>query len=127
MIKDAFGEMPFGSNLGALAVDGSGNIFVTQDLEKVIIKVSPDGKYINRFGGKGNESGLFQTMDDIAIDGNGKIYANNINGVELFDSNGRFIDTFIKDPGGLSGFLFDDKERLNSVDRTKVAVYEANK
>lgn len=124
VIQDAFGELEFGSDLGALAIDGSGNIFVTVQHEKVIIIVSPEGKYINRFGGKGNEPGLFQTMDDIAIDGSGRIYANNIAGVELFDANGRFIDTFIKDPGGISGFVFDENDRLFGVDRTKVLVYE---
>jgi hypothetical protein len=126
VIENAFGELEFGSDLGPLAVDGNGNIFVTIEHEKVIIKVSPDGKYVNRFGGKGNEPGLFQIMGDIAIDGSGKIYVNNIGGVDIFDSNGRYIDTYIKDPGGISGFVIDDKDRLVGADRTKVVVYENN-
>jgi DNA-directed RNA polymerase subunit RPC12/RpoP len=127
LIQNAFGELEFGSRLGPLAVDGSGNIFLTVDLEKVIIKVSPDGKYVNRFGGKGNEPGLFQIIGAIAIDGNGKIFVNNIDGVEMFDSNGRFVDTYIKKPGGLFGFVFDDKDLLFGADRTRVVVFEPKK
>ena len=56
----------------------------------------------------------------IAVDGHGKVYVGDIKGVQVFDSDGRFLRTFRPDGGNASGMIFNDKNELLLVDRTKV-------
>ena len=56
----------------------------------------------------------------IAVDGRGRVYVADMKGVQMFDGDGRFIRTFRPDNSGASGMVFNDKNELFVVDRTKV-------
>jgi streptogramin lyase len=77
----------------SLAVDGLGNIYVMGSFNNVVCKYNPDGRFINRFGGTGDEPGQFRANMAIAVDGQGRVYVSDIKGIQVFDENGRYLDT----------------------------------
>ncbi|HEY5445355.1 MAG TPA: hypothetical protein VIJ87_12985, partial [Pyrinomonadaceae bacterium] len=103
-----------------VAIDGSGNIYALGTFNDAVFKFSPEGKYLNKFGGDGDKPGQFRAPGSIAVDGHGKVYVGDIKGVQVFDSDGRFLRTFRPDGGNASGMIFNDKNELLLVDRTKV-------
>ncbi len=94
-IKDVVSEVSGDSELsGKLAVDGLGNIYIMAPFNNAVFKYDADGKFINRFGSDGDEPGQFRAMQDIAVDSQGHIFITDIHGVSVFDSDGRFINSF---------------------------------
>jgi len=82
-------------NLDGLAVSGSGHIYVIARSEESVFKFGPDGKFINRFGGEGTGAGQLRSPDGIGVDGQGRVYVCDVGrGIQVFDSNGRFLDSF---------------------------------
>ena len=103
-----------------VAVDGAGNIYALGSFNNAIFKFGPDGKYINKFGGDGDKPGQLRAASAIAVNGHGKVYVSDIKGVQVFDSDGRYLQVFKPDGGHASGMVFNDKNELFVVDRTKV-------
>jgi streptogramin lyase len=82
-------------NLDGLAVSGSGHIYALARSEESVFKFGPDGKFINRFGGEGTGAGQLRSPDGIGVDGQGRVYVCDVGrGIQVFDSNGRFLDSF---------------------------------
>jgi len=107
-IQDAFTSVTDHPELDMhLAVDGLGNIYVLGTFNNLVLKYSPEGKYLDRFGGEtqhpaeGVDPGRFQAPDTIAVDGYGRIYVSDIWGIQVFDTNGQYLDFF-----GIDGVAF---------------------
>jgi DNA-binding beta-propeller fold protein YncE len=103
-----------------VAIDGLGNIYALGTFNDAVFKFGPDGKFINRFGGSGEQPGQFRAAYAIAVDGKGRVYVSDIKGVQIFDGDGRYLDVFKPDGGHASGMVFNDQNELFVVDRTKV-------
>jgi len=94
------------------AVDGTGNIYALGEFNNLVMKYSPEGKYLNQFGGAAPDSadsltpGRFDAPESIAVDGYGRIYVSDIWGVQVFDSNGQYQNSFEVD-GAAYGMSFD--------------------
>jgi LSD1 subclass zinc finger protein len=94
------------------AVDGTGNIYVLGTFNNLVMKYGPEGKYLNQFGGEAPSSadsltpGRFDAPDSIAVDGYGRIYVSDFWGVQVFDSNGQYQNSFGID-GAAYGMSFD--------------------
>lgn len=110
-----------------IAVDGLGNIFALSTHRSAVFKFSPDGRFVNRFGSSGDEPGQFHASDAIAVDGKGRVYVSDINGIHVFDPEGRYLDTFKVDGSVASGMAFNDQNELLVAARTKVIKYVLNK
>ncbi|MBI5300665.1 MAG: ribosomal protein L7/L12 [Chloroflexi bacterium] len=108
-----------------LTVDGAGNIFALAS--STIFKFTPDGKYENKFGSRGNEPGQFRSPQAIAIDNQSRIYVADSNAVLVFALDGRYLDTFRVEGGSPSGMVFNDKNELFVVARTQVFKYVLSK
>lgn len=94
-----------------VAVDGLGNIYALGSFNNAVFKFSPDGKYLTKFGDEGDQPGQFRAPSAIAVDGKGRVYVSDFKGVQVFDTNGRYLAVF--DPGGTaSGMVFNDKNEL---------------
>ena len=108
-----------------VAVDGLGNVYALGTFNEAVFKYSPDGQYVNRFGGGGNEPGQFQAAHAIAVDAQGRVYVSDIKGIQVFDADGRYLDVLPVD-----GFAFDlaftDDNHLLVVAKTQVIEYELN-
>ena len=120
-IKAAISSVTDRSELSTrLAVDGLGNIFALGSFNNAIFKFGSDGKYINRFGGQGSQEGQLQAPMSIAVDGKGRVFVSDMKGVQMFDGDGRYLGVFKPDGGHASGMIFNDKNEMFVVDRTKV-------
>lgn len=105
-----------------VAADGLGNIYALGTFAGAVFKFSPEGKFVNRFGGSGHQPGQFSAAHSIAIDGKGRVFVGDIQGIQVFDSDGRFL-TVIKVDGPAFGIVFNDQNELLVAARNKVIKY----
>lgn len=102
-----------------VAVDGRGNIYALEDHEESIFKFAPDGKYINRFGGKGEGLGQLSSPRNLAVDGQGRVYVSDLGrGVQVFDASGHYLDSF----GGrevIFGLAINDRNEIFATERNQ--------
>lgn len=112
VITDAISTVSGESELDTrLAVDGLGNIYALGSFNDSIFKFSPDGRFITRFGSDGEEPGQIQAASAIAVDGQGRVYVSDFNGIEVFASDGRFLERM--DIRGIAyGMAFNDRNEL---------------
>lgn len=96
---------------GKVAVDGLGNVFVLAPFNNAVFKFDAKGKFTNRFGEEGGEPGQFRAASAIAVDGKGRVYISDIQGVQVFSNDGRYLDV-IKVTYFAYGLAFDDQGRL---------------
>lgn len=108
-----------------VATDGRGNIYGLGSFTSSVFKFSRDGKYLNRFGGPGRQPGQLSAVSAIAVDGKGRVFVSDVQGIEVFDSDGRFVQSFRVD-GVASGMTFNDQNELLVVSRNKVMKYTVN-
>lgn len=95
-----------------LAVDGQGNFYVLGSFASQVFKFDRTGKFVDSFGGRGDEPGQFSAVGAIAIDPQGRIYVSDIKGVQVFSADGRFLDVFDIPRSVASGMAFDDDGHL---------------
>ncbi|HJQ32195.1 MAG TPA: hypothetical protein VJ866_08455 [Pyrinomonadaceae bacterium] len=102
-----------------VAADGLGNVYGLGQFNDAVFKFSPDGRFVTKFGGDGDEPGQFRAPSAIAVDNQGRVYVADFKGVQVFDQNGRYLD-LIKVKGAASGLAFNDRGELFVVARTAV-------
>lgn len=120
IIKQAVSGQTDRSELGIrVAVDGTGNIYGLGTFNDAVFKFSPDGRFLTQFGGDGDDAGQFRAPGAIAVDNQGRVYVADFKGVQIFDANGRYLNT-IKVKGAASGLAFNDRGELFVVARTQV-------
>lgn len=105
--------------------DGSGNIYALGRFNEAIFKYNSKGKFLNQFGSEGDENGQFRALLDLAVDGQGRVYASDFKGVQVFDTNGRYLG-LIEVDGPAFGLVFDEQGFLYVVARTNVYKYALN-
>ncbi len=104
-----------------VAADGLGNIYALGRMTSAVFRFSPEGKFANRFGGRGNQPGQFRFPQAIAVDGKGRVIIAD-NGLKVFDTDGRFIGEMDIRPFP-SGIVVNDRNEVLIVGRTEVAKY----
>jgi LSD1 subclass zinc finger protein len=109
-----------------VAVDGLGNIYGLGAFNNAVFKFSPDGRFLTQFGGDGDEPGQFRAPEAIGVDNQGRVYVADFKGVQVFDPNGRYLDT-IKVKGAASGLAFNERGELLVVARTHVYKFNVAK
>ncbi len=95
---DTWGEIPengklyFSSPVG-IAKDGQGNIYVSDLGNCRIVKLSPQGHVLNKFGGLGSSPGKFDLPFGVEIDNAGNILVTDAanSRVQKFNSNFEFV------------------------------------
>ena len=102
-----------------VAIDGLGNIYALGTFSDAVFKFNSDGKFLNRFGGSGDQPGQLRAGHAIAVDGKGRVFVSDIKGVQVFDSDGRYLTVF-KPDGPAFGMVFNDKNELLVAARNKV-------
>jgi sugar lactone lactonase YvrE len=104
------------------AVDGRGNIYVLGTYSSAVFKFTSEGKFVNRFGNRGNEPGQFNSNDAIALDSQGQVYVADGQRIHIFGSDGHYLRTFEVESSP-SGMAFNDKDELFILSRGKVIKY----
>ena len=102
-----------------VAADGTGNVYALGEFNDAVFKFSPEGRFMTRFGGNGDEPGLFRAPGAVAVDNQGRVYVADFKGVQVFDPNGRYLGV-IGVKGAASGLAFNDAGELLVVARTAV-------
>jgi sugar lactone lactonase YvrE len=102
-----------------VAVDGSGNLYALGTFNDSVVKYTPDGRFVNRFGGSGGEPGQLRAAHAIAVDNQGRVYVSDTKGIQVFDPNGRYLDLFKPAPVAF-GMVFNDRNELFIAARTQV-------
>ncbi len=78
----------------AIAIDSSGNIFISDPLNSRIQKFDKKGKYISKINIKINNLASVTEIIDLTIDKLGNLYAlNKFDNIFIFDSSGKLINT----------------------------------
>ncbi len=125
-IEEAGGESEMSS---VLAVDGLGNIFALATMQQVIYKFGPDGRFLDRFGGRDWDGvtggGTFSAASSLAIDAQGRVYVGDSDGIQVFDNNGVYL-ALIDVDGFPFGLAFSDDGTLFVAARDKVVQYAIN-
>jgi hypothetical protein len=109
-----------------VAIDGLGNVYALGTFNDAVFKFSSQGRFLTRFGSAGEEPGQFQAPSSIAVDGHGLVYVGDIKGIQVFDSNGRYLERVEVD-GVPSGLAFNDAGELFVAARTQVIVFKINR
>lgn len=109
-----------------LAVDGLGNMYIVGSFNYLVLKFSPDGKFVNRFGGEAqdpssSEPGKFRTPRAIAVDGYGRVFVSDFFDIKVFDSDGTYVNK-IDIGGGPFGVAIDGQNFLYTVTTDKNVV-----
>jgi sugar lactone lactonase YvrE len=95
-----------------ITVDSVGNIYLLSDSSASVLKYAPDGRLLTRFGSEGEEKGQFDFPYAIAVDGQGRIYVGDVDGIKVYTPDGRYLDEF-RVPGGVAfGIEFDHQGNL---------------
>ncbi len=117
-------EGTFSTPLGA-AVDGDGNVFVTDTLNDRVQMFDADGGFVQMFGKQGVAPGTFMRAKGIAVDSDGHIYVTDaeFSNVQVFDTEGRTLAVFGTrgtEPGQFSlitGIFIDKQNRILVADQ----------
>ncbi len=120
-----------------VASDGVGNIFAVYALgdangmfsydseDLAIQRLSPEGKFVNKFGSSGHEAGQYSMPNCIAVDNQSRVYiCDNNNGVHLFAADGRYLQN-IKTPFWVQALALDRGNNIYVVGMNKVAKLSA--
>ncbi len=82
---------------------------------------------IAKFGGEGTGAGKFKDNRRVAVDGKGRVYSGNYEGgkIQVFDSNGTFLDQFLT-PGisNLKDLIADRHGKIYLVHQNGVSAYK---
>ena len=91
-----------------IAVDGSGNAYVTDQSSHCIHKLDAQGKYLKSWGSKGTGDGQFDTPEGIAVDKSGNVYVcdRQNSRIQKFDSDGKFLEKWGKEGSDDGEFHF---------------------
>jgi DNA-binding beta-propeller fold protein YncE len=91
-----------------LALDGEGNLYVTDTLNGRVQAFDPDGRYLKSFGQLGDAFGMFDKPKGVALDTFGNVYVVDAawSNVQIFNQQGQVL-LFFGGRGRFPGLLFN--------------------
>jgi len=89
-----------------VTLDPAGNVYVTDTLNSRIQKFDPDGKFLAKYGERGNGWGMFDKPKGVALDSFGNLYAvdSGWSNVQIFNAKQQIL-LFFGGRGSIPGLL----------------------
>lgn len=117
-----FGPVPL-PDPRAVAVDASGNVYVTEASENRVVKYSPDGTFVRMWGSLGSGEGRFNNPAGLAVGPSGDVYVADAGNarIQKFSADGAFLSAFGSYGAGSSQFQSLKSVALDSSGRIYVA------
>jgi len=120
----------FVGSANGVALDGQGNVFVTDYEGNRVLKFASTSAFTNSWGSTGTSPGRFLQPVDVATDGSGNVYVLELNGkrVQKFTNGGTYLATIGgagTGPGQFqspSGLTVDAAGRVHVVDAARMRV-----
>ena len=109
----------------SVAMDGLGNIYAMGSFNGSVFAFNAQGQYQTRMGSQGTEEGQFRSLQDITVDGQGRIYVSDAMGIFVFEPDGRQI-AFLEVDGVPFGMDFDMDGYLYVSNRDTITKYQLN-
>ena len=126
MIYGTFGEGQFNKPMDVAVINE--RVFVSDTNKQRIQVFDYDGKFLKRFGEKGNGEGQFQFPYGIAGDSQGNVYVADLylGRISVFDQEGNFLKYFTEEavldgPGDI--VIKDDKLYVTDINKSKILVF----
>lgn len=117
-IPDTFtnitGDLDIGTNLAA---DGLGNMYIVGSFHYLVLKYSPQGTYVDQFGGQAQgenltEGGKFTSPRALAVDGHGRIFVADFFDIKVFDDSGSYLARIEINDGVPFGITVDNQNHV---------------
>jgi predicted Ser/Thr protein kinase/tetratricopeptide (TPR) repeat protein len=108
-----------------VATDGQGGLWTLGLFSKAVFHFDAEGRFVNRFGGQGDQPGQLNSPWSIAIDGKGRVYVGDFSGVQVFAGDGRFVGR-IDAEGPAYGLSVDPGGRLWVANGAHVRQYDVS-
>jgi DNA-binding beta-propeller fold protein YncE len=91
-----------------LAVDGRGNLYVSDTMNGRVQVFDPDGRYVKTIGQRGDAFGMFDKPKGVALDSFGNVYVvdSSWSNVQIFNEQGQVL-LFFGGRGRYPGLLFN--------------------
>ncbi|MBN1620104.1 hypothetical protein JW890_05230 [candidate division WOR-3 bacterium] len=106
-----------------IALDGAGYVYILGVFNKSVFKFSPEGKFLTRIGSEGDGPGsLGLGASDVAADNQSNIYISDFDGIEVFNSNGKFL-TQLSVERPTYGLFIDKDNMLYTANYNKISKY----
>jgi ligand-binding sensor domain-containing protein len=102
----------------ALAMDGAGNVYLSDPFDGTIEVIDSTGATKSKFGSAKDKH--LSNVGAIAVDGKGHIFAATSEGLDVFDQGGGFIKTIEAAPHSPRAFAISVKNHLFVLDNDKV-------
>ena len=78
--------------IASIAVDASGNVYITDSYKNRVVKFALDGTYLTQWGSYGTGSGQFVAPSGVAVDTSGNVYiGDGSHRIQKFTSTGIFL------------------------------------
>jgi tripartite motif-containing protein 71 len=108
----------------AVAVDGSGDVYVADQLSYVVQKFNSSGAYLGEWGSYGGGHGQFGPIGGLATDGAGNVYVvdSSHDRIEKFNSEGQFITAWGHRGSELGDFNFGSSQNYTQPPGGGIAV-----
>ena len=108
-----------------LSADGTGSLYALSRYSFAVFKFSREGKFVNRFGSRGNPPQPDQFslgLQSIAVDNQGRVFVADDDRVLVFSGDGRYLATFGIDATAF-GMTIDDQNELLLAEGDKVSKF----
>ncbi len=93
------------------AVDAAGNLYLLGRFNNAVFVYSPEGSYLRQVGSGDDVPGQLRAPNDVAVDGQGRVYVSDIFGVEVFAADGSYL-TRVPVDGVAFGLAWDQNGAL---------------
>lgn len=95
-----------------IAVAGTGDVYVLDRWSSEIYRLDAGGRFVDRFGGRGDGPGNFRAPEDLVVDGRGRVYVSDMgDAIRVFSPDGQLVAGF-GGTGVVFGMAFNDRDEL---------------